>query len=399
MILKVKKYLNQKEHFWNTGFKWDESSMNFKEKKSSKAAVTHSVENKNLKCKIVFSSKEMYGKKVSFKIVSKVQVIDGRAVNMQKTISHHDFVVTSSTEDIIIDMSKNKNFSYKWSHINIILFSELIVDDAIIFDTKITNKIQSSLFIKPKVSSNSQLIINPKDSFNLIENIKAIPVESMIKFFGLSIIGGVIIIINMAVGIHDQLSPEYQTYFYSHRDSDWESSSPFINALVSSGALWVFVWKIMKKQLKKYMSFGIKKIKFLGKRNEKYKIKNIIKWRSRIDLKDVELRIVACNMEKGQYTRWSGSNRRTVSFSEPIRAVSLYSEKIEFIPKNVEVWEYLHWEVSFENMYDALYPEQKISQTHWLMVHWEIQLLHKKFIDQELIWDSSYFTYKHFLQW
>ena len=144
---------------------------------------------------------------------------------------------------------------------------------------------------------------------------------------------------------------------------------------------------------------GIRKIKFLGTRDKKYKIRDIVKWKSRVDLKNIELRIVACNMEKGQYIRGSGSNRRTVSFVEPIRAVSLYSKKIDFIPRNVDVWEYLDWEVSFEKMYKSLYPEQRVSETHWLTVHWEIQLLHKKFIDQELIWDANYFIYKYFLQW
>ncbi|MCD5380847.1 hypothetical protein LR004_02870 [Candidatus Gracilibacteria bacterium] len=372
--------------------------MIFKEKKSSKVHVEHSVENKALKCRIIFANSEMYGKKVNFGIISKVQVIDGSAVNTQKTIFKHTFVVQSSTEDIIVDMSKYKNFSYNGTNINIVLFSELVIDDAIIFDTKITKQIESSLFIKPKVSSNSELIINPKDSFNLIENIKAVSTDSMIKLFGLSLLGGVVILVNMLVGIHDQFTIESQTYLYSHHDSDGDANSPLVDALIGSGALGIFVWRMMKKQLRKYMSFGIRKIKFLGTRDKKYKIRDIVKGKSRVDLKNIELRIVACNMEKGQYIRGSGSNRRTVSFVEPIRAVSLYSKKIDFIPRNVDVGEYLDGEVSFEKMYKSLYPEQRVSETHGLTVHWEIQLLHKKFIDQELIGDANYFIYKYFLQ-
>jgi hypothetical protein len=36
-------------------------------------------------------------------------------------------------------------------------------------------------------------------------------------------------------------------------------------------------------------------------------------------------------------------------------------------------------------MYKVLYPMQMISSTHGLDIHWEVQLIHKEFIDQELI--------------
>jgi hypothetical protein len=42
---------------------------------------------------------------------------------------------------------------------------------------------------------------------------------------------------------------------------------------------------------------------------------------------------------------------------------------------------------------------QMISSTHGLDIHWEVQLIHKEFIDQELIWDKKYFKYEDFLKW
>jgi len=67
--------------------------------------------------------------------------------------------------------------------INIDLFVEVIVDDAVFFDTKVTKKIQEALFIKPKVAKISKNILNPKDNFNLIDNLKAIPFDAMIFVF------------------------------------------------------------------------------------------------------------------------------------------------------------------------------------------------------------------------
>ena len=48
----------------------------------------------------------------------------------------------------------------------------------------------------------------------------------------------------------------------------------------------------------------------------------------RVDRHDITVRVVACTLEKGCYTRGSGSNERTVSFSEPVRAVVLYEKEL-----------------------------------------------------------------------
>jgi len=371
----------------------------FKEKKSTKIKITNKVVNKKLECLIDINDRELYWKTAKFRLISEVRVIDSDPVNERKILFKKSFTVTSWLEKVIIDLSKYKNFSYRWNKININLFVELIVDDAIFFDTKITSKIQQAAFVKPRVFSPWKSIIDPKDNFNLMENLKAIPFDAMIFVFWLSIIGLIIIAINTFLGFHDQFVPDGQTFFYSHYDSDWDSNSPLFDSLASSWALWAWIWFMIKMQLRRYMTFIFKQTKFIWDRIKIYKLKNIITWKSRVDLKNVELRVVACNMEKWQYMRWSGSNRRTVSFSEPVRAISLFKEKIDFIPKNTDISDYLRWEVSFEKMYKVLYPEQMISSTHGLSVHFEVQLIHNKFIDQELIWDWKFFKYDHFLKW
>ena len=96
------------------------------------------------------------------------------------------------------------------------------------------------------------------------------------------------------------------------------------------------------------------------------------------------LRVVACNMEMGQYIRGSGSNRRTVSFEEPVRPIILYSERVGHIPARQEIGNHFPGEVDFGPMFKALYPPLEISKTHGLAVYWEVQLLHDEFIDHEL---------------
>ncbi len=379
-------------------FSWKKSYKT--ESKSKKIKIINNISNNGLlKCIVDIYDKELYKKNAVLRLISEVIVIDSRPVNSKKVLFKHNFVVNSWVEEIEIDIKKYKNYTYEWKKIYINLYLELVVDDSIFFDTKITSNIQNSLFIKPKVTNAWKSLIDPKDNFNILDNLKAIPFQAMFFVLGLSIVWGLVILVNTIVWFHDQFTADGLTYFYSHYNSDWESNSPLFNSLASSWALWAWIWFMIKTQLRKYMTFKFKQIKFLWERNKKYKLKDIVTWKSKIDLKDIELRVVACNMEKWQYTRWSWSNRRTVSFSEPIRALLVYNEKIDFIPKKTDICEYIKWEFSFEKMYKRLYPEQKISNSHWLFIHWEVQLIHKKLIDQELIWKSESFRYNYFLEW
>ena len=47
----------------------------------------------------------------------------------------------------------------------------------------------------------------------------AIPTENAILTIGLLVVGLILIVINLLIGIHDQMSPEYATWLYSHREA------------------------------------------------------------------------------------------------------------------------------------------------------------------------------------
>ena len=155
----------------------------------------------------------------------------------------------------------------------------------------------------------------------------------------------------MFIWVHDQIVPDSQTFFYSHYDSDWDASSPFFDALLSSWALWSWIYFLMKKQLRRYMNFFFKRNLILWEINRKFRVSDIVGWKSLVDLKDIRLRIVAANIERWQYVRWSWSHRRTVSFSNPVRWVVLYDKNIDFIPKKTDISSYFKWDLSFKNMY------------------------------------------------
>ena len=119
---------------------------------------------------------------------------------------------------------------------------------------------------------------------------------------------------------------------------------------------------------------------------------------SRVDLHDATLRVVACNLEKGQYVRGSGSNQRTVSFSNPTRAVLLYSKRIPTISRGTPIGTYFNEEFPFEPMFKSLYPRQMVTDEHGLDLAWEVQLLVDDFVDQELHGNPNVFIQKEFFK-
>ena len=74
----------------------------------------------------------------------------------------------------------------------------------------------------------------------------------------------------------------------------------------------------------------------------------------------------------------------------------LYEKRVEHIGKGSPVEAHFDDELSFERMFDVLYPPCELGESHGLGIHWEIQLLHPDFVDHELIGDSRPFAREEF---
>jgi hypothetical protein len=342
---------------------------------------------------------ELVGHDAEFQLVAEVDVQDKRPVNKEVTLYRQKFTVVPGVKTIKIPRMKFRAYSYSDKNIEINIHTRLKVDDAIFFDTKISQEQQIKIGTKPYVREDAKDKIEPNDIFKFFENLKAIPVQNQLITLFLVVVGGLIMLINAAIGIHDQFVPESMTYLYSHVNSEGESQSPLAGSLMMSGVLGVAVWFAMRNQLRKYMKFNLNLINMPANiyPDKTYKVSKFFSGRSRVPLEDITLRIVACNMEKGQYVRGSGSNQRTVSFSEPVRGVLLYEKCVNHIPNRVQIRNYFDEEISFKSMFEILYPPYMASPTHGIDVYWEIQLLHPEFVDQELIAPTKHFRYEDFL--
>ncbi len=337
------------------------------------------------------------GRSAEFCILAEVKVHDKRAVNEEKVLYQQKVALRQRVTELAIPTDVfRKHFTYAGKMIDVRLHGRVKVDGGVLWDTTLRGELARELLRRPAVDDDAKAIIDPKDAFCLARNFAAIPLPNKINTLGLGLAALVIITVNTLLGWHDQMAPDGQAYFYSHKDSDGDSQSPLFNSLMLSGGAGAAVWFAMRKQLRKYMRFEFARVPDRISRDTVVRMNELVRGRSRVDLRDLVVRVVACNLEKGEYKRGSGSNERTVSFSEPTRALVLYEKRIGWIPKQKPVEEYLRDEFSFAPMFDVLYPPNAVSASHGLAVHWEVQLLHDTLVDHELVGATAGLAVKEF---
>ena len=368
---------------------------------SAKASIDFSLSSEDPErfvAAIAITDPALLNHEAEFQVVSAVEVKDKRPVNDEKVLFRKKVSLTSATLTVDVPRSAVQAYTLKGKMIDIQLITRLKVDDGFLFDTKIDAKQELALGLKPPLGSDAKALVDPKDAFSLLTNLKAIPASGQLISVGLLIVGGIVALINLLIGAHDQFVPESATYFYSHYSSDGEGQSPLMAAIAGSGGIGAAVWFMVRRQLRRYMTISLDAMPKQVAYGDIFKAGDLFNARSRVLLENVTLRIVASNVEKGQYKRGSGTDVRTVSFTEPYRAVILYERNVSQIPPNTAVESYFKQHFSFELMYEMLYPPLKVSSSHGLDVHWEIQLIHPEFVDQELVGDSSVFRYTDFLR-
>ncbi|MGQ0800617.1 MAG: hypothetical protein ACT4NL_10970 [Pseudomarimonas sp.] len=333
--------------------------------------------------RIQLNDRDVLQKQATLILQLKARVKDSRPVHDSRVLHQQSLELSamSMTADIPAG-SLDRVYSYHGKGLDVLPELRLVIDDGILFDSSVDHACDLPSLTRPKVTHDASEMMDPKDAFNFIANLSAIPYRNRMITLALALVGGVIVIGNMVIGVHDQFVSEAQILFYDHRGSDG-SESPFMKALAGSGAMGAGIWAAIMVQLRKYMTFALKP-HTSPQRGKPLAARDLIDGVARVDLHDITVKVVACNREAGQYKRGSGTKERTVSFKNATRAVLLYERYIALVPARVPLAMYLEGDIDFEPMFGDLYPPLEVSSTHGLSVAWEVQLLHPKFVDHEL---------------
>lgn len=339
------------------------------------------------------------GESMTLSIHQSVTVKLSRGVNKSKRVYSRDFRVSSARSETLRIPLKDIN-AYTYSGHDISMSTEVQLSKTtsmLSFFSKQKQPVKLGFFSAPAKTVSAAVMIEPPDTFNLFKNIKVLSGSDKLYFLSVCILAVFIVSANSLIGWHDQNSAVGSTYFYSHYNSDGEKQLPLFNAMAFNVALIGMFGYWLKKILRRYMSFRL-----VGKLGEvtlgkRYSLGRMLRGRSRIDLEGCELRVVACNVELGQYVTGSGKKRRTHSFQTPVKCISIYKKKLDRIPKEEQIRRYLKDDICFDEVYQHLAPNCTVSKTHGVKLHWEVQLLHPELVDQEVVGASDGFYFGHFI--
>ena len=348
--------------------------------------------------KLRVNDPDLVGCLADFRLEAEVTVERSGGIDERLVIDRETFTVEPGEMEFRLSRERLKHYSYVGRHIEMRLHCSVKVDDSIFFDSRVSEELLIQIGAKPKLNTDAEEIIDPGDVFRFFANLKAIPAGNQVITLALAAVGGLAILIGLVIGFHDQFSPESETWFIPRRDSEGETNHPLVAALIGSGVLGAGIWFLIRQQLRKYMTFRLARPPERIERGKEYRVEEFFAGTSRVALEDVTLRIVACNLECGQYRERRGSKTVTVTFDEPVRGVVLFEKQVSRIPARMPIEQYFNERMHFDPMFRALYPPAMVSNSHGIDVHWEIQLLHPEFVDQELVGPTGGLAYEDFLE-
>ena len=324
-------------------------------------------------------------KDATLSVVCEVEVKDSRAVNDSRVLFTKSFRTTSATMEVEMPARFDRAYSYAGQQIDVVIKVKLVVNDALIFDSKAEDVMPEQALQKPTITRTAKELADPKDAFSLARSFGAISPTAKIKAAVLLVAGLALISVMMIAGIRFQST-----------SSDDDEGGPLGAAITGSLATGAGIWYLLRKQLRSYMTFEQHPNMRIDK-DRFYTVGDLVRGQARIPLSNARLRVVGYNMEKGQYQRGSGTQTRTVSFSNPVNGVMLYDETVDHIPARTQIADSFPGHLAFDDMFRQLYPPQLVGSKHGLATHWEVQVILDDLLDQEVIGDSHSLRYEDFL--
>ena len=324
-------------------------------------------------------------KDATLSVVCEVNVRDSRPVNNSRVLFKKSFRTTSAHMEVEIPARFDRAYSYSGQQIDVVIKVWLVVNDALIFDSKADDVMPKQALQKPTITRTAKALADPKDAFSLARSFAAISPLAKIKAAVLLVLGLALIGAMMSAG-----------FYFEWNSSGDDEGGALGSAFAASAATGAGVWYLLRRQFRSYMTFEqhpnlrIDKDRF-------YTVGDLVRGQSRVPLSNARLRVVGYNLEKGRYKRGSGSKTRTISFSNPVNGVMLYDETVDHIPARTRIADSFPGHLEFADMFRQLYPPQLVGTKHGLATHWEVQLILDDLLDQEVIGDSYSLRYEDFL--
>ena len=353
---------------------------------NAKATLLFVEEDGHAAVRIGVRDPSLVGRPATLRVVREAKVKRSSGVDHEQVLLERRFQLERDARSFALPPDPGRRWVYRGKHLDLRVTATLVVDDSALRDTKVVVEASQPMFPGPLAPESSRRQADPADRFSLFENLKAVPWRNRIMAIALLVVGIPLVLANTALGWNDQYAAPGRTTFYDHRDSDGDSQSPLVNALLVSGGLGFALWMALRAQLRRYMQ-----IEVAGSRVPKWiepgtrlAVRDLVRGKARVPLQDCLLRVVAFNREKGQVRQRSKDRTEIRPFTEIVRAVVLFEQRLPHVPAGSPLGQWIDGEVDFAPLFTRLHPPVTIGPHHGIDIRWELQLVHPQFVDQEI---------------
>ena len=354
---------------------------------------------------------------VQLLVVARAEVRDPDGIPCEQTIHSSHLALRPGTQDVLMPLGL-ATYNYYGHDVSVKLILRLADDRGrVLVESRIMGRTGSLVAPRPKLAESAEALMNPKDEYSVLSNLKALPPGALLSVasigLGLYLLAG----LNLLVGARDQFVAEapltaihrlnltlkgrqaeaervpVAPYFYGKGSR----RMPLLDAFEISLPIAVLGWVVVRRNLPRYGDFRLLESLPPLRPGTRVAARELIRGRPHVDLLAVTVRVVAANIECGQRKPGRGETAPK-SFRTPVRAVKLYECELPYVPAGASLGELLSGEVDFGPMFRALYPPLMVTTTHGLDLAWQVQLLHPEFVDQSLPGPTSGLRFADFLE-
>jgi len=305
------------------------------------------------------------------------------------------FDIQQSTHTIRIPPHNMALYTYRGKAIELTVYVHAVVDDSIFFDTTLSIPIAID-FKKKWFQNDASDLIKPQDRLAFFDNLFAIPTANRLRIVAMLALALLLVGTSGFVAFHDRYAMEPNDIIIY----DFHYASDFKIAVVANLVFFILLAIVMhiliRKQLRGYLKLSTTRQTKKIIRGRRYRLNDFIHAKTTGPVKNLRVRIVAANIEKGQYCR-GNSTRRTTTFRTPVRAVVIYDKPLPDISGPMALDDYLNEPFDFDEMFDLLYPHFTFSKMYGLELTWRIQFLHDQYINREIKCSHQLFQFDSFL--
>lgn len=330
----------------------------------------------------------LLGQQATFEVRRTIRVKDSRPVHGSMVIASKKLTLNESMSRHEFSLGDGPVFTYEGQHIAVDLVTRLELFDGWVWNTTLDQQHDLDLGLMATDVPTNIEIVNPEDIFSLLTSYRALNWSGRARVMLIGLVCALMAIPLALLGLHDLVASQA-----------WvarEAGDAFflgIGALLVDGAIGLGGWALIKRELMRYCTLEALWPQSVGM-DTRIPVHNLVRGVSRVPLHGARLRVIACNQERGQYRRGSGTDVRTVSFSQPARTIILYDQVVDSLPAGMPIEEAFSGEVDFGTFFFAILPPQIATTAHGLDLHWEIQLLHDDYLDHDLVGPTDIFRFE-----